>query len=452
MSLSIIALDQGTTSSRAVSVIDGQIGKIEHIDLHPHFPQPGFVELDAEEILSSQITTLKKLMTRVKPAAIGITNQRETTIVWDRATGKALAPAIVWQDRRGSALCDKLRAHETMIHRKTGLVLDPYFSATKMRWILDNVDVRKKDIAFGTVDSWLVWHLSGGRDHITDKTNASRTMLMNLETMDWDEELLQLFGIARSTLPRIVESSGNLSSMDGIPITGIAGDQQASLFGQRALAKCTFGTGCFLLVHTGKKPFFSPHLLTTVACDGYALEGSAFMGGALVQWLRDELKIIRKSSEIGPLAASDSNGVILVPSFTGLGAPYWNPHARGALFGLTRGTTQAHIARAALEGIAWEVTDLFEACSHKPSSLHVDGGACQDNTLMQIQANFLGVPLHRPKQIECTALGAALLAARGAWDSLAHPTDRTFIPALAPDIRNKKYAQWKQAVALVQQI
>ena len=482
----ILALDQGTTSSRAI-VFDrsGAIIAVAQQEFRQIFPQPGWVEHDANEIWASQsgvaADALKKAnLSSTDIAALGITNQRETTVVWDRTTGQPICHAIVWQDRRTAGACDRLRraGHAPMIRKKTGLVLDAYFSGTKLQWILQNVPgakarARRGELAFGTIDSWLVWNLTGGRVHVTDVSNASRTMLFNLKTCDWDEDLLKLFGIPRSLLPAVRDSSevyGDCTLWGAaIPIAGIAGDQQAALFGQACIqpgmVKNTYGTGCFMLMNTGSKPIASKNnLLTTVAWriggrTEYALEGSIFIAGAVVQWLRDGLGIIKTSAEVEALAASvaDSGGVYLVPAFAGLGAPHWDQYARGLLAGVTRGTTSAHLARAALEGIAYQVHDILDAMQAdsgiKLKELRVDGGACANNLLMQFQADLLGVPTVRPRVAETTALGAAYLAglAVGYWKNPAEiaaqwQADRRFKPAMKPMQRKALLAGWTKAL------
>src|SRR6266581_2446927 len=439
----VLALDQGTTSSRAI-VFDrsGSIRALAQREFAQHFPQPGWVEHDANEIWTTQSAVMGEALAKAAIsggalAAIGITNQRETTVLWERATGKPVARAIVWQDRRTADICDALRAagHADLFTRKTGLVLDAYFSGTKLKWLLDHVDgarerAQRGELAFGTVDSWLIWNLSRGATHVTDASNASRTLLYNIHTGEWDDELLALLDVPRAVLPTVVASSGvcaheTLGSA-AVPIAGIAGDQQAALFGQACLepglAKNTYGTGCFLLLNTGRTAVMSKnHLLSTVAWrrDGttdYALEGSVFIAGAVVQWLRDGLKIIRSAAEVEALAASvpDNGGVYLVPAFAGLGAPHWDAYARGAILGLTRGATGAHLARAALEAIAFQSAEVLRAMEAdaglKLTELRVDGGATTNNLLMQFQADLLGVPVVRPKVAETTALGAAYLA------------------------------------------
>ena len=441
----ILAIDQGTTSSRAILFDhDGNIRALAQREFAQHFPQPGWVEHDAEEIWQSQIGVARDVLQQAgidatAVAAIGITNQRETTVLWDRISGKPLHRAIVWQDRRTAPLCEALRAagHETTFTARSGLLLDPYFSGTKLRWLLDNVPharerAQRGELAFGTIDSWLVWNLSGGKLHITDASNASRTLLYNIHSNDWDDDLLALLDIPRALLPRVVASSALYGESDAhwlgaaIPIAGIAGDQQAATFGQACLApgmaKNTYGTGCFMLMNTGQQAVPSSNkLLTTVLWKlgtetSYALEGSVFMGGAIIQWLRDGLGIINTSAEVEALAASvpDSGGVTLIPAFAGLGAPWWKPEARAALTGMTRGSTRAHIAHAALEAIALQSADLLAAMESdsgvKLAELRVDGGAARNNLLMQIQADLLGVPVVRPRVTETTALGAAYLA------------------------------------------
>ena len=485
----ILAIDQGTTSSRAI-VFDhgGSVVSLAQKEFRQIFPKPGWVEHDATEIWATQLHTAteaiaKAGLTAADIAAIGITNQRETTVVWDRETGEPVHHAIVWQDRRTAAACDRLKARglAPLIRRKTGLVVDAYFSGTKLEWILRHVPgarakAKAGKLAFGTVDSWLVWNLTGGgggRVHVTDPSNASRTMLFNLRTGDWDDELLDLFDVPRSVLPAVRSSSevyGETTLFGGaIPIAGIAGDQQAALFGQACtqpgMVKNTYGTGCFMLMNTGTKPITSKNnLLTTVAWrignrTEYALEGSIFIAGAVVQWLRDELGIIKSSSEVEALASqvADTQGVYLVPAFAGLGAPHWDPYARGLLAGITRGTTAAHIARAALEGIAFQVADVLramEADAHITlKELRVDGGACANNLLMQFQSHLLGVPVVRPKVTETTALGAAYLAglAVGYWKDQRQiaaqwQVDRRFTRAMKPAQRKQLETGWRKAL------
>lgn len=482
----ILALDQGTTSSRAI-VFDhaGSIISVAQQEFRQIFPRPGWVEHDAQEIWATQSNVAaqaleKAQLTANDIAAIGITNQRETTLVWDRETGKPVSNAIVWQDRRTAAACDRLKKDGLgkLIRRKTGLVIDAYFSGTKLQWILKNVPglkakARAGKLAFGTVDSWLVWNLTGGRQHVTDPSNASRTMLFNINSGDWDDELLEIFDVPRAVLPAVRSSSETYgeSHLLGapIPIAGIAGDQQAALFGQvctkPGMVKNTYGTGCFMLMQTGPKPISSKNnLLTTVAWrigskTEYALEGSIFIAGAVVQWLRDGLGIIGSSGEVEALAAQvpDNGGVYLVPAFAGLGAPHWDQYARGTLVGLTRGSNRAHIARAALEGIAYQVADVLKAMESdagiRLKELRVDGGACANNLLMQFQADLLGVPVVRPTISETTALGAAYLAglAVGYWKNQSGiaaqwQTDRRFVPAMKAAQRNTLVAGWSRAL------
>ena len=491
----VLALDQGTTSSRAI-LFDraGQVFAVAQREFRQIFPQPGWVEHDANEIWQTQYAVAAEVLkaNNVSPAdvdAIGIANQRETTVLWDRKTGEPVAHAIVWQDRRTAARCDALRKAGLAgkIQKKTGLVLDAYFSGTKLQWLLDNTPgararAERGELAFGTVDSWLVWKLTGGRVHVTDASNASRTLLFNIHQMAWDAELLKIFDVPESVLPQVVASSGVLGETDDglfgapIEIAGIAGDQQAATFGQACfspgMAKNTYGTGCFMLMNTGITAVASRHkLLTTVAWQGpsrakgarsstcYALEGSVFIAGATIQWLRDGLGIIGSTDEIETLAESvtDTGDVYLVPAFAGLGTPWWDGHARGTLLGITRGTTRAHIARAALESIALQSVDVFGAMALDSgielSELRVDGGACRNNLLMQMQADFLGVPVVRPKVTETTALGAAYLAglATGFWsgaDEVAAQwgVDRRFEPNMPADARAQKLARWQQAV------
>jgi glycerol kinase len=482
----ILALDQGTTSSRAI-VFDRNADALASAqrEFRQHFPTPGWVEHDADEIWASQLAVAQEAIRQRSEAtisAIGITNQRETTVLWDRATGRPVAPAIVWQDRRTAADCDALNAagHAPMIAEKTGLVIDAYFSATKLKWLLDHVPgararALRGELAFGTVDSWLIFQLTAGKVHATDVSNASRTMLLNIQTLAWDDELLRLFDIPRSVLPQIVSSSAVIGHTacaglpGGIPIAGIAGDQQAALFGQAChqpgMAKNTYGTGCFMLMNTGEQPMLSKNrLLTTVAWrignkTHYALEGSVFIAGAAIQWLRDELKMIAHANEIEALAASvpDSGGVMFVPAFAGLGAPHWNANARAALLGLTRGSSRAHIARAAVEAIALQSADLADAMQSDAgvplTELRVDGGAAVNNLLMQIQADLLGTSVVRPKVTETTALGAAYLAgiAVGYWRDEAEiaalwAKDRVFTPAADRQQVAVLRHRWQRAV------
>lgn len=482
----ILALDQGTTSSRAIVFNHaGAIVAVAQKEFRQIFPKPGWVEHDASEIWSTQAGVAAEAVQRAgltagDIAAIGITNQRETTVVWDRKTGKPVCHAIVWQDRRTAGFCDKLKAQklDRVIRRKTGLVIDAYFSATKLNWILQHVPgarqkARAGDLAFGTVDSWLVWNLTGGKKHVTDVTNASRTMLFDLKKGDWDDELLAIFGVPRSMLPEVRSSSEvyGEAALFGqrTPIAGIAGDQQAALFGQvctkPGMVKNTYGTGCFMLMNTGTKPIASKNnLLTTVAWKignrtEFALEGSIFIAGAVVQWLRDGLGIIRSSADVEALASKvdDTHGVYLVPAFAGLGAPHWDPYARGLITGITRGTTAAHLARAALEGIAFQVNDVLAAMQAdagiRLKELRVDGGACVNNLLMQFQADVLGVPVMRPKVAETTALGAAYLAglAVGFWKDQAEiarqwQLDKRFTPKMKPAARKSLIEGWRKAV------
>ena len=484
----ILALDQGTTSSRAIVFDhDANMLSVSQREFEQIFPQPGWVEHDANEVWSSQVGVASEAIARmgIPPsdiAAIGITNQRETAIVWNRKTGQPIHHAIVWQDRRTAGFCDKLRAdgHVKTFQGKTGLVIDAYFSGTKVRWMLDNVPgareaAERGELAFGTVDCWLLWKLTAGKVHVTDVTNASRTLLFNIHTLQWDDELLGILNIPRSMLPEVKSSSEVYGHTDegmfghAIPIAGIAGDQHSATFGQAALekgmAKNTYGTGCFMLLNLGGEAIPSQNkLLTTIAWKiggrlDYAFEGSVFVGGAVIQWLRDGLKFFRTAEESEALAMTvkDSDGVFLVPAFVGLGAPYWDSYARGTMVGLTRGTTQAHITRAALESITFQSAELLEAMqkdSHLPlSELRVDGGACRNNLMMQMQADILGVPVVRPKVTETTALGAAYLAglAVGYWDSIEQiakqwQAERTFEPSISADERGTRLARWKEAV------
>jgi len=482
----ILALDQGTTSSRAILFNhDGGIVATAQKEFRQIFPKPGWVEHDAQEIWATQAGVASEVLHKARAkaadvAAIGITNQRETTVVWDRKTGKPICNAIVWQDRRTASICDKLRAQklDKLIQRKTGLIVDAYFSATKVQWILQNVKgakarAAKGELAFGTIDSWLLWNLTGGKVHATDVSNASRTMLYDIRKGIWDDELLKIFGVPRSMLPDVRDSSGEFGATSllggSIPIAGIAGDQQSALFGQictkPGMVKNTYGTGCFMLMNTGTKPINSKNkLLTTVAwrINGrteYALEGSVFIAGAAIQWLRDGLGIIRQSADVEALAASvpDTGGVYLVPAFAGLGAPHWDAYARGTLLGLTRGTTAAHIARATLEGIALQVMDILKAMEAdagiKLKELRVDGGASVNNLLMQLQCDLLGVPVVRPKVNETTALGAACLAglAVGYWKNLADiakhwQVDRKFKPSMKAAARTQITQGWNRAL------
>ena len=482
----IMSLDQGTTSSRAI--IFNRHGETISVAQKPftqYFPTPGWVEHDAKEIWGSQIAVLTEALAKSgleakDLAAIGVTNQRETTIVWDRATGEPVHNAIVWQDRRTARYCDSLHDKRDWIRGKTGLIIDAYFSATKVKWILDNVENARKraergELCFGTIDTWLIWNLTKGEVFVTDPSNASRTMLYNIHTLDWDDELLALFGIPRSMLPEVRASSevyGTVSTRyleHPVPIAGIAGDQQAALFGQlcteKGMLKNTYGTGCFLLMNTGDEAVTSKNnLLTTIAWKvggktTYALEGGVFVGGAAVQWLRDGARIIRTSADINTLAATvdDNGGVYFVPALTGLGAPYWDSYARGAFFGITRGTTDGHLARATLEGIAFQVYDIVKAmeadAGAQTRELRVDGGASMSDYLMQTQADIFGFNIVRPKTVETTALGAAYLAglATGYWDSIdgirkQWKIDKTFTPQLPPERVREMLHYWHKAV------
>ena len=483
----VLALDQGTTSSRAV-VFDGggAVRGMAQRELPQIYPEPGRVEHDPAEIWATQSGALHEALAKAgitgrDLAAIGITNQRETTLLWERATGRPLANAIVWQDRRTAPDCDALRTagREAAFTAKTGLVLDPYFSGTKLKWLLDHVPgarvrAEKGELAFGTVDTWLVWKLTNGAVHVTDASNASRTLLYDIHARAWDEDLLRLLGIPRAVLPRVVPSSGVVATTSiggvAVPIAGIAGDQQAALFGQACdrpgLAKNTYGTGCFLLLNTGADAVVSKNrLLTTVAWDlggtlSYALEGSVFIGGAAVQWMRDGLKLIRTAADIEALAASvpDSGGVFFVPAFAGLGAPHWDAYARGAIFGLTRGSTGGHLARAVLESMAFQSADVLLAMEKDAGltlkELRVDGGATANELLMQFQADLLGVPVVKPEVSETTALGAAYLAglAVGTWKSAEDiranwRVARRFEPAMSRDRATHLHAGWEKAVS-----
>jgi glycerol kinase len=484
----VLALDQGTTSSRSI-LFDhsGKIRAVSQREFKQYFPQPGWVEHDPEEIWETQQFTAKKAMYAAgihseDIQAIGITNQRETTVVWNRKTGKPIYNAIVWQDRRTAEICANLKSDgtESLFYEKTGLLLDPYFSGTKIKWILDHVEgareqAERGELAFGTIDSWLIWKLTMGRQHITDVSNASRTLLFNIYSMQWDDELLGILEIPNNMMPEVKSSSEIYGKVDthlcecGCTISGIAGDQQAALFGQACFesgsAKNTYGTGCFLLMNTGSKPIVSNNnLLTTVAWKrgdeiNYALEGSVFIGGAVIQWLRDGLGIIKSSSDIQQLASEvpDTGGVYFVPAFAGLGAPHWDPHARGTIIGLTRGSTKAHIARAAQEAICFQSLELLRAMEKDAEksmpALRVDGGACVDDLLMQIQSDLLQVPIERPTCVETTAFGAAALAglATGFWESqndiaAQHQIDRIFEPQISADEAASRYDRWKQAV------
>jgi glycerol kinase len=488
----LLALDQGTSSSRAIVFHrDGRIIAMAQREFRQIFPQPGWVEHDANDIWASQLAVAQEALAKAALkatdiAAIGITNQRETTVVWNRKTGQPIANAIVWQDRRTAAFCEQLRAQGLgpAVQRSTGLVIDPYFSGTKLRWLLDHVNgahiaAAQGELAFGTIDTWLLWKLTGGHVHATDVSNAARTMLFDIRHNTWDHELLKALHVPDSVLPAVHPSSHVFGESDAalfgapISIAGMAGDQQSALFGQACftpgLAKNTYGTGCFMLMHTGEQ-FNTSHngLITTAAAQPdarpqYALEGSVFIGGAVIQWLRDGLHAIKNSTEVQALAESvpDAGGVMFVPAFTGLGAPYWNAEARGAIVGLSRGSTVAHIARAALESIAFQSAALLQAMSRDAQAaggkavaeLRVDGGACVNDLLMQIQADLLGIPVVRPQVIETTALGAAYLAglAVGVYKgvdelSAQWKVQRRFLPTLARDKAAERMAQWEHAV------
>lgn len=489
----IVALDQGTTSSRAVILDhDANIVSVAQREFTQIYPAAGWVEHDPMEIWATQSSTLVEALAKSgirsdQLAAIGITNQRETTIVWNKETGKPVYNAIVWQCRRTADICEDLKARglENYVRDNTGLVLDPYFSGTKVKWILDNVEGAREDaeagkLLFGTVDTWLVWKMTQGRVHVTDYTNASRTMLFNINDLCWDQKMLDELGIPASMMPEVKRSSEvygktNIGGKGGtrIPISGIAGDQQAALYGQMCVeagqAKNTYGTGCFLLMNTGQEKVTSTHgLLTTLACGpkgepAYALEGAVFMGGASIQWLRDELKILNgaEDSEYFATKVDTSNGVYVVPAFTGLGAPYWDAYARGTIVGLTRGVNSNHIIRATLEGIAYQTRDVLDAMQAdsgiKLANLRVDGGAVANNFLMQFQSDVLNTEVHRPQVTEVTALGAAYLAglAVGYWDSIDElqnkaVLDRTFEPHDDEEKRNRRYKGWKRAVKCAQ--
>jgi glycerol kinase len=485
----VLALDQGTSGSTALVVDEaGGVRARGHVELPQHYPQPGWVEHDPEEIWTTMAAAAAAALARAgiggrDLAAIGITNQRETTVVWDRGTGAPIHRAIVWQCRRTASVCDRLRAegHEPTVRERTGLVLDAYFSGTKIAWLLDHVAgartrAARGELAFGTVDAWLLWKLTGGRVHATDVSNASRTLCLNLTTVDWDDRMCAMLGVPREVLPAIVDSSGPCGETAdlgwlpaGVPIAGIAGDQQAALFGQTCFApgaaKNTYGTGCFALLNTGERPVVSSHgLLTTLAWriadrTAYALEGAVFVAGAAVQWLRDGLGVIAAAAETEALARSvpDAAGVYFVPAFVGLGAPYWDQHARGTIVGLTRGATRAHLARAALEAIAYQSRDVLDAMAADakatPGDLKVDGGAVANDFLCQFQADVLDAAVVRPAVIETTALGAAYLAGLGAglWRSLdavaaRHAVERTFRPSADAAARSEGYAGWRRAV------
>ena len=487
----VVAIDQGTTGS-TVLVLDkrGRVVARAYSEFRQYYPKPGWVEHDAEEIWQVTLRVLRQAVRRAQVkakdiAAIGITNQRETTVVWDRKTGRPVHRAIVWQDRRTAAFCDALKAagHESRVRAQTGLVLDPYFSGTKVRWILETVRGAREraaagSLCFGTIDTWLLWKLTGGAVHATDPTNASRTLLYDINARAWDPQLLALFDVPASVLPVVLPSSGVFGETTpdilGAPvkIAGVAGDQQAALFGQGCVdagsAKNTYGTGCFLLLNTGARAVASRSgLITTIACDAkggvaYALEGSVFIAGAAIQWLRDGLGFMKQAAESEKLARSvDSTlGVYLVPAFVGLGAPYWDADARGGLLGLTRGVTRAHIVRAALESLAYQTRDVVDAMAQDAgtplATLRVDGGACANDFLMQFQADILGVPVERPKLVETTAMGAAALAGLGVgfWGSpeelaRARQLDRAFRPRMAAGPRQALYRGWRAAVARV---
>lgn len=492
MSTHILALDQGTTSSRAI-IFDkkGSIIAVAQKEFQQIFPKPGWVEHDPNEIWSTQLGVAAEVISKAgltveNIAAIGITNQRETTVVWERATGKPVYNAIVWQDRRTASFCDELKSKGTdkLIQEKTGLIIDAYFSATKVKWILDNVEgARQKanngELCFGTIDTWLLWNLTKGKVHATDVSNASRTLLLNIHTLQWDGELEKIFDVPGNMLPQVRSSSEvygetqNILTAHRVPIAGIAGDQQSALFGQMCtqpgMVKNTYGTGCFMLMNTGEKAVPSKNnLLTTVAwkvngVTNYALEGSVFIAGAVVQWLRDGLGIIKSSAEVEELAqkVTHSDGVYVVPAFAGLGAPYWNQHARGTILGMTRGTTSAHIARAALDSIAYQTMDVLKAMEADSgisiAELRVDGGATVNNLMMQFQSNVLNTKVIRPKIIETTALGAAYLAglAVGYWKNMEEiqqqwQVEKIFEPDMKEVTRNQLYKGWERAVKAVQ--
>ena len=479
----VIAIDAGTTGVRSRAFLGDTTSPVSsYREFTQHFPKPGWVEHDPEEIWNAVVATLTEVVREIRSrglviAAIGITNQRETIVAWDRATDRPLARAIVWQDRRTADRCTELAPHLDTVRNVTGLVLDPYFSASKIEWLTRHGGIEvTPSTAFGTIDSWLIWRLSGGRSFVTDSTNASRTMLFDIKNNRWSDEMCEMFGISQTHLPRVVASSGRCAETialgelpSGVPISGIAGDQQAALFGQGCFvagsAKNTYGTGSFLLMNVGDTcPPPSPGMLTTVAWDlgtgslTYALEGAIFVTGAAIQWLRDGLQIIERASDIGPLAASvsDSGGVVVVPAFTGLGSPWWDPRARGSIFGITRGTTRAHIARAVVESIVYQVRDVAEAMTAtsgvKLASLKVDGGAAVMDLLLQLQADHLGCTVVRPSELETTALGAALLAglAEGVWRDLEHIAaswrlDREFVPS-PNGFEDVLYGEWKRGV------
>ena len=485
----VVSLDQGTTSSRAIIFNhDGGIVGSSQREFTQYYPQPGWVEHDPMEIWGTQSSVLTEVLAKTnirsdEVAALGITNQRETVVIWDKETGTPVYNAIVWQCRRTTEICEQLRRDgmEEHIRKTTGLVLDAYFSGTKVKWILDNVEgarerAEKGELLFGTIDTWLIWKMTGGRVHVTDVTNASRTMMFDINKLEWDETMLEVLGVPRSMLPEVKSSSEvygqtNIGGKGGtrIPVAGIAGDQQAALFGQmcleKGMAKNTYGTGCFLLMNTGEEPVKSENgLLTTIACgyDGkvtYALEGSVFMGGASVQWLRDELGLVRDAADTEYYASKvkDTNGVYVVPAFVGLGAPYWDPYARGSIFGLTRGANRSHIIRATLEAVAYQSRDLIEAMQQDSgidmTQLRVDGGAVANNFLMQFQSDILNSDVVRPTVTESTAAGSAYLAglAVGFWDNIEElkdkvSVDRTYTPAMGDEERAGLYKGWKKAV------
>jgi glycerol kinase len=492
MSKYVMALDAGTTSNRAILFdAEGRVASSAQNEFTQIYPKPGWVEHDAMEIWATQLGAASEALARVGAkaediAAIGITNQRETTVVWDRATGEPVCNAIVWQCRRTAPYCDALKARglSDTIRKKTGLIIDAYFSGTKLKWILDAVPglrerARRGEILFGTVDTWLIWKLTGGRAHVTDYSNASRTMLFNIHALDWDEEILRELDIPREMLPEVVPSSACYAETDpalfgrAIPICGAAGDQQAALFGQRCFApgeaKNTYGTGCFLLMNTGSKPVVSANgLLTTIAWgyDGtveYALEGSVFVAGAAIQWLRDEVRLIPSAQESEKIAREvpDTNGCYVVPAFVGLGAPYWDPYARGSIVGITRGVNRAHVVRATLESLAYQTDDVLRAMQEDSgiqlSALRADGGASANDFLMQFQADIIGAPVLRPRCVETTALGAAYLAglACGFWKDREElgrrvPEPMRFEPAMGDEERREKLAGWKRAVKCAQ--
>jgi glycerol kinase len=484
----VLALDQGTTSSRAILFDEnGAPVATGQRELRQIYPRPGWVEHDPREIYATQREVAREALRKSgvplkHVMALGITNQRETTILWDRQTGEPIHNAIVWQDRRTTEICSRLKADQagSFVRERTGLVIDPYFSGTKIAWLLDEIPgararAERGELAFGTVDTWLAWHLTGNRTHVTDVSNASRTLLFNIHTGDWDPELLRLLGVPRAILPEVHPSAHAFGMVppglfgEPLVIGGVAGDQQAAMFGQAChspgMAKNTYGTGCFMLLHTGDKAVRSAHGLVATACAQvrareYALEGSVFIGGAVVQWLRDELEFFSNSSEIEKLAATvlDSGGVFVVPAFTGLGAPHWDPNARGAIVGLTRGTSRAHIARAALESIAFQSADVLEAMQNdagkRLTELRVDGGACANDLLMQFQADLLGVPVVKPRTLETTALGAAYLAGLTVdlWKSreelASHwKAERRFEPRMGAAERQALMARWREAVS-----